>query len=92
MDFRCLFANQYDESILTDKLILSRGKWWPKKRNILLRNSTMTSDLFIIGDSFSKYKPDSIYLNLLASDFNIKNFSKNGLDTIYHRIFTKFKY
>ena len=49
------------------------------KRNILLRNSTMTSDLFIIGDSFSKYKPDSIYLNLLASDFNIKNFSKNGL-------------
>ena len=32
MDFRCLFANQYDESILTDKLILSRGKWWPQKK------------------------------------------------------------
>ena len=43
----------------------------------------MTSDLFIIGDSFSKYKPDSIYLNLLASDFNIKNFSKNGVGPQY---------
>ena len=49
MDFRCLFANQYDESILTDKLILSRVNVPQKK--YFTRNSTMTSDLFIIVET-----------------------------------------
>jgi len=30
IDFRCLYASQYDTNKLTDVKIKSRGKWWPQ--------------------------------------------------------------
>ena len=41
IDFRCLYASQYDTNKLTDVKIKSRGKWWPQ-------NEYFTKDVYYV--------------------------------------------